>query len=82
MSTLRLLRTKRQRQFVVAYLAWVTVLFVLYWTEPYAVEERWVTFKWLAFGPMALYVLLSVSDLWWTGYDLYRAVRGWINRGA
>lgn len=81
MSRFRLLRTKRQRMFLVAYLAWVVVLFVLYWTESYAVEERWVTFKWLAVGPLGLYAVIFLHDILGTFVDLYRAIRGWINRG-
>lgn len=79
---LRLLRTKRQRMFVVAYSAWVVVLAVLYWSERYEVEGQWSSFKWLALGPLLAFLVLSVRDCIGMGMDGYRALRGWINRGA
>ncbi len=82
MSVMRLLRTKRQRQFLIAYLAWVLVLFVVYWTEPYGVSERWYTFMWLTVAPAVLFVLLFVRDVVGSGMDLYRCVRNWVNRGV
>lgn len=82
MSALRLLRTRRQRQFLVAYVAWVLTLFVLYWWEPYAVPERWTGFRWLVGSPLVIFALFYAPDLLGSVLDLYRVVSRWVKRGA
>jgi hypothetical protein len=85
----RLLRTKRQRQFLIAYPIWLLVTFLLFWLEPYAVEERWDTFQWVAWAPLAVFALIYLRDILGLVSDglrrLWRgaqAVRAWIDRGA
>lgn len=81
MSALRLLRTKRQRQFLVAYLTWVITLFAVYWWEPYAVSERWGSYVWFVAVPPLLFALFYVRDIVAATADVYRTVSGWVNRG-
>ena len=79
---MRLLRTKRQRQFMIAYVVWALLVFLLYWTEPYATQDRWTIFRWMMVLPVVVFAAVWTRDLLAAGADAYRAVRGWVNRGV